>query len=329
MATPVLDLSRSFSRLGKPPTSGIDRVERAYLNEVIRRDGWGVIHTPRGYLVYEPDKLARLPDYLDRVGSDGADLAGTLRALASQKAQTLSVRKFMWRMPKGLAYVNVGHMNLNAPTMRAIAEMPDHRKIVMIHDTFPLDYPEHHREVERAKFGELLSVTIDFAHHIIASSYFEEINGPKNDQTNTRKALAELETLRSRYPDSKYAREAGNRIRIARDNLAANEMEVGRYYLKRRNYTAAVNRFKVVARDYQDTKHIEEALMRLTETYMALGIRNEAQNAAAILGYNFPNSPWYKDAYDLLQSDGLAPRRDTGSWLSQAWQNIKLPDIGL
>ena len=168
-----------------------------------------------------------------------------------------------------------------------------------------------------------------FAHHIIASSYFEEMNGPKNDQTNTRKALAELQVLKSRYPNSKYAREADNRIRIARDNLAANEMEVGRYYLKRRNHTASINRFKIVAREYQDTKHVEEALMRLTESYMALGIRNEAQTAAAILGYNFPNSRWYKDAYALLQSDGLAPREDTGSWLSQAWKNFKLPTIKL
>jgi len=168
-----------------------------------------------------------------------------------------------------------------------------------------------------------------FAHHIIASAYFEEINGPKNDQTNTRKALEELKILKARYPNSKYALQADNRIRIARDSLAANEMEIGRYYLKRRRYTAAVNRFKVVARDYQDTKHVEEALMRLTETYMALGIRHEAQNAAAILGHNFPNSPWYKDAYDLLKSDGLAPRQDTGSWLWKAWKNFKLPSIKL
>ncbi|MEN2494853.1 MAG: Outer membrane protein assembly factor BamD [Hyphomicrobiaceae bacterium hypho_1] len=163
-----------------------------------------------------------------------------------------------------------------------------------------------------------------FAHHIIASSYFEEINGPKNDQTNTRKALEELEILKSRYPNSKYAIQSDNRIRIARDNLAANEMEVGRYYLNKRRYTAAINRFKVVVRSYQDTKHIEEALMRLTEVYLAIGIRNEAQNATAILGYNFPNSRWYKDAYDLLKSDGLSPRQDTDSWLSHAWKDIKL-----
>ena len=168
-----------------------------------------------------------------------------------------------------------------------------------------------------------------FAHHIIASAYFEDINGPKNDQSNTRKALKELQTLKSRYPTSKYAKQADNRIRIARDTLAASEMEVGRYYLKNQKHTAAINRFKTVVAQYQDTKHVEEALMRLTETYMALGIRNEAQTAAAILGHNFPNSPWYKDAYTLLQSDGLAPREDTGSWLAQSFKNFKLPSFKL
>ena len=168
-----------------------------------------------------------------------------------------------------------------------------------------------------------------FAHHIIASAYFEDINSPKNDQSNTRKALKELQTLKSRYPNSKYAKQADNRIRIARDTLAASEMEVGRYYLKNQKHTAAINRFKTVVAQYQDTKHVEEALMRLTETYMALGIRNEAQTAAAILGHNFPKSPWYKDAYTLLQSDGLAPREDTGSWLAQSFKNFKLPSFKL
>lgn len=167
------------------------------------------------------------------------------------------------------------------------------------------------------------------AHHIIASCYFEDISGPRNDQGNTRKALRELQILKARYPNSKYAKEADNRIRIAIDTLAAHEMEIGRYYLKRRNYMAAINRFKVVVAQYQTTKHVEEALMRMTEAYMALGIKNEAQTAAAILGHNFPNSRWYKDAYALLQGDGLAPREDSGSWLSQTWQSMKLPTINL
>lgn len=168
-----------------------------------------------------------------------------------------------------------------------------------------------------------------FAHHIIASCYFEEMSGPQNDQANTLKALNELRTLKSRYPESKYAVEADNRIRIAMDSLAAKEMEVGRYYLKRRNYLASINRFKKVVSDYATTKQVEEALMRLTEAYLALGIANEAQTAAAVLGHNFPQSPWYKDAYVLLQSGGLAPREDTGSWLSRTWQNMKVPTIKL
>lgn len=168
-----------------------------------------------------------------------------------------------------------------------------------------------------------------FAHHIIAMSYFEEMRGPKNDQSSTRKALVEFKILKARYPDSKYAQEAENRIRIAEDSIAANEMEVGRYYLKNGNYTASINRFKVVVTEHQNTAHVEEALMRLVEIYMALGIKQEAQTAAAVLGHNFPNSKWYQDAYVLLQSDGLAPREETGSWLSKAWQGIKLPKLSL
>jgi outer membrane protein assembly factor BamD len=167
------------------------------------------------------------------------------------------------------------------------------------------------------------------AHHIIISSYFDEMVGPNRDQTNARKALAELKILKSRYPDSPYAKDADNRIRIAEDSLAASEMEVGRYYQKKRNFLAAINRFKTVVSEYQTTAHVEEALMRLTECYMALGIKQEAQTAAAVLGHNFPDSRWYKDAYALLQSDGLAPREDTGSWLSQVWKNVKLPKLSL
>jgi len=167
------------------------------------------------------------------------------------------------------------------------------------------------------------------AHHIIASAYFDDMSGPNRDQTATRKALAEYKILKSRYPDSQYARDADNRIRICEDSLAAAEMEVARYYMNKRNYVAAINRFRTVATDYQTTAHVEEALMRLTEAYMALGIKHEAQTAAAVLGHNFPDSQWYKDAYVLLQSDGLAPRETSGSWLSKAWANVKLPKLSL
>jgi outer membrane protein assembly factor BamD len=99
-------------------------------------------------------------------------------------------------------------------------------------------------------------------------------------------------------------------------------MEVGRFYLTQRNYTAAINRFRNVVAKYQTTRHVEEALERLTEGYLALGIAGEAQTAAAVLGHNFPDSPWYKDAFALLQSGGLAPREDTGSWISRAFKNL-------
>lgn len=170
MATPVLDLSRTFSRLGHPVQTGIDRVERAYLEEVIRQEGWVIIRTIRGFLMFEPDRVKRLPEYFDRSDLDGADMASTIRAIASMRASSLSIRKIMWRMPNGLAYVNVGHTNLNAQTFRAMMEMPDHSKIVMIHDTIPIDHPEFQTDVARSKFIERLTATINFANHIIVPS---------------------------------------------------------------------------------------------------------------------------------------------------------------
>ncbi len=158
------------------------------------------------------------------------------------------------------------------------------------------------------------------AQQIIAASYFERVNSPSRDQGETKKAIAELETLVRRYPNSEYSAEAQRRLKLARDTLAAAEMNVGRYWQKKGNYLAAVNRFKTVVTDYQQTTHVEEALMRLTECYMALGIVNEAQTAAAVLGTNYPDSQWYKDAYALLQSGGAAPHEDSGSWISQSWK---------
>jgi outer membrane protein assembly factor BamD len=97
-------------------------------------------------------------------------------------------------------------------------------------------------------------------------------------------------------------------------------MQVGRYYLHRDNYLAAINRFRTVVSEYQTTAQVEEALMRLTEAYMALGIVNEAQTAAAVLGHNFPDSKWYKHAYGLLGKRGLEPQEHEGSWITQTWK---------
>jgi outer membrane protein assembly factor BamD len=158
------------------------------------------------------------------------------------------------------------------------------------------------------------------AQQIIAAAYYDRMSSPSRDQGETKKAIQEMETLLRRYPNSDFAEETKKRIKLAKETLAASEMNVGRYWQKKGNYLAAVNRFKAVVTEYQQTAHVEEALMRLTECYMALGIVNEAQTAAAILGHNFPNSPWYKDAYALLQAGGAAPKEDSGSWISQAWK---------
>jgi outer membrane protein assembly factor BamD len=154
------------------------------------------------------------------------------------------------------------------------------------------------------------------AHHIIASANFDDIKDPMRDQTATRKALAELKTLRQRYPDSPYSKQAENRIRIAEDVLAASEMSVGRYYQKQNNFVAASNRYKTVVSDYQTTAHVEEALYRLVETNMSLGIVAEAQSIAAVLGHNYPNSSWYQHAYSLLKTGGVSPQLHSGSWIS-------------
>jgi len=154
------------------------------------------------------------------------------------------------------------------------------------------------------------------AHHIVASAHFDDIKDPARDQTATRKALAELKILRTRYPDSPYTRQADNRIRIAEDILAAAEMSVARYYQTRNNHVAAINRYKTVVSEYQTTAHVEEALYRLVETNMALGITTEAQSTAAVLGHNYPNSQWYSHAYALLKSGGLNPQLNSGSWIS-------------
>lgn len=157
------------------------------------------------------------------------------------------------------------------------------------------------------------------AQNIIGMSYYDRVLDPKRDQTFARRGLAAYDKLLQRYPNSRYSGEASNRARILRDLLAANEMTVGRYYLRRNNFLAAINRFRTVVTSYQTTEQVEEALMRLTEAYMALGIVNEAQTAAAVLGHNFPDSKWYKHAYRLLGKRGLEPQQYEGSWITRVW----------
>ncbi|MBA5777799.1 outer membrane protein assembly factor BamD [Stappia sp. F7233] len=163
-----------------------------------------------------------------------------------------------------------------------------------------------------------------YALYIIGQSYYRQIPDVTRDQENTQRALAAFGELVERFPDSEYADDARQKIRATDDQLAGKEMDIGRYYLKKRNYLAGINRFKTVVINYQTTRHVEEALFRLTECYYALGVVNEAQTAAAVLGHNYPDSQWYKDAYNLLKEGGYEPSESSESWISRTFKGINV-----
>lgn len=161
-----------------------------------------------------------------------------------------------------------------------------------------------------------------YAQFLIGSAYFDEIPDISRDQARTEKALSALDEVARKYPSTEYATSAKRKIEMARDNLAGKEMDVGRYYMKKKDFIGAINRYKVVVTRYQTTRHVEEALLRLAEAYMSLGIVQEAQTAAAVLGHNFPESPWYKEAYALVAGGGLKPKENEGSWMSKAFKGF-------
>ena len=159
-----------------------------------------------------------------------------------------------------------------------------------------------------------------YAQFLIGSSYFDQIRDVSRDQERTEKAIAMLDEVIRKYPKTEYAVSAKRKVEQGRDQLAGQVMLVGRYYMERRDYTGALARFKKVVTQYQTTRHVEEALLRLTEVYMALGVVTEAQTSAAVLGHNFPDSRWYKDAYALLNARGIEPSENKGSWISRAFK---------
>lgn len=163
---------------------------------------------------------------------------------------------------------------------------------------------------------------VPYAYYLIGLSYYEQISDVGRDQKMTENALAAFTELVRRFPQSEYSRDARLKIDLTHDHLAGKEMEIGRYYLKRHDYVAAINRFRVVVEKYQTTTHTPEALQRLTEAYLSLGVTAEAQTAAAILGYNFPGSEWYEDGYALLANQGLEPVENKDSWISRAWKTV-------
>ena len=156
-----------------------------------------------------------------------------------------------------------------------------------------------------------------YAYYLKAISYYEQIADVARDQQTTERALDALNQVVQRFPTSEYARDARLKIDLTRDHLAGKEMNIGRYYLRQGQYIAAINRFKTVIEKYQTTTQVPEALHRLTEAYLALGVVDEAQNAAAVLGYNFPGSEWYVDTYAMLTGKNMKPEAKEGSWLSR------------
>jgi len=140
-----------------------------------------------------------------------------------------------------------------------------------------------------------------YAYYLVALSYYEQIIGVERDQKVTQQALDALNELVRRYPDTAYAADARLKIDLARDHLAGKEMEIGRWYQTQGQHLAAIGRFRSVVDNYNTTTHTPEALERLVETYLALGIPEEAKKAAAVLGYNYPGSKWYERAYRLVQ----------------------------
>src|ERR1700691_2687869 len=159
-----------------------------------------------------------------------------------------------------------------------------------------------------------------YAQYLIGSSYYDQILDISRDQARAQKAIDALQEVVRKYPNSEYAIAARKKIDMGRDQLAGKEMDIGRFYLDRRDFIGAINRFKVVVTQYQTTRHVEEALMRLSEAYVSLGIMDEAQTAAAVLGHNFPDSPWYKDAYNLVKTaGGEATTENKGAWISRAF----------
>ncbi len=158
--------------------------------------------------------------------------------------------------------------------------------------------------------------------YLRANAFYQQIPDISRDQESAAKAMEAFQDIVKKYPKSEYVEDSKYKITVTQDQLAGKEMSIGRFYLNRHNYTAAINRFRNVLQYYQTTRHAQEALYRLVEAYLGLGITDEAQTAAAVLGHNFPDSQWYQDAYALLKGKGLSPQENSGSWITKIYHVV-------
>lgn len=186
------------------------------------------------------------------------------------------------------------------------------------------DYPNSRSAAQRYIDFYPADEDAAYAQYLLALSYYDQIDEVGRDQGLTFQALQALRGVIEIYPDSEYADSALLKFDLAFDHLAGKEMEIGRYYLRREHYTAAINRFRVVVEDFQTTSHTAEALHRLVEAYLSLGLTDEAQTAGAILGFNYQSTVWYEDSFALLTGQGLEPRALGDNWLSAIYrQTVK------
>ncbi len=230
---------------------------------------------------------------------------------------------------QGLANMSAGRMKEASAKFEAIDRQHPYSEFArkaMIMNTFAsYRQAKYDEAINSGKRYVSLYPTSDeaaYAQYLVGLSYFRQIRDVTQDQREARLTAETMGEVVQRWPDSEYVEDAKAKIRFAQDQLAGKEMQIGRYYLERREYVASIRRFRGVVEDYPNTRHVEEALARLTEAYFAMGLVSEAQTAAAVLGHNFPDSKWYKDSYALLQSGGFEPRENTGSWLSKAGSAI-------
>lgn len=184
------------------------------------------------------------------------------------------------------------------------------------------DYPNSRSSAQR--FIDFYPADEDaaYAQYLLALSYYDQIDEIGRDQGLTFQALQALRTVIERYPGSEYARSSILKFDLAFDHLAAKEMEIGRYYIKDGHYAASINRFRTVVEDFQTTSHTPEALHRLVEAYLSLGLTDEAQTAGAILGHNYQSTEWYQDSYALLTGRGLEMRSRGDNWLSAIYRQV-------
>ncbi|MEK9672807.1 MAG: outer membrane protein assembly factor BamD [Rhodospirillaceae bacterium] len=155
---------------------------------------------------------------------------------------------------------------------------------------------------------------VGYAYYLRGLTYYEQISDISRDQQMTRLALQSLNEVVTRFPESKFARDAKFKLELTYDHLAGKEMEIGRYYHNQKQYLAAINRFRSVIDQYQTTTHVPEALHRLTEAYLALGLTDEARKTASVLGHNFPGSEWYLDSYEMLTGKQVRPDEPKNAW---------------